>query len=321
MSAPHDAERKQRRLPGLFLGLKHLLCHVLMPANSMITAPRAKTAFVLAGGGSLGAVQVGMLRELVAHDVRADIVVGSSVGAVNGAYFAADPSAAGVARLEKIWTELQQDDVFPLTPASLLRLFSRRDNLVNPANLRRLIEKHLPYRILQEAALPVHTVATEYVSGAAITFSSGPAVEAILASSAIPGVFPPVAIGGRSYIDGAVASNTPITSAVALGATRLIVLPTGHACAIESPIRGVLANVVHAFNLLIVHQLLEEIEDLSKAVDMVTVPPLCPLQVSGLDFSRAAELIERAAASTRNWIEQGGLEQRAVPSSLSPHRH
>lgn len=287
----------------------------------MTNGPEVKTAFVLAGGGSLGALQVGMLRELVRYGLRPDLVVGSSVGAINGAYFAADPSAAGVASLERIWTGLEQNDVFPLTAVSVLRLLSRRTNLVNPGNLSRLIERHLPYRELQQAKLPVHVVATEYVSGAATTFSSGPAVEAILASSAIPGVFPPVAIGARAYIDGAVASNTPITTAVALGATRLIVLPTGHGCALPGPVRGVVANVMHAINLLIAHQLAEEIEDLSKAVAMVTVPPLCPLTVSALDFSRGAELIERAAASTRTWIEDGGLEGKPLPGALLPHRH
>jgi NTE family protein len=101
----------------------------------MTNGPEVKTAFVLAGGGSLGALQVGMLRELVRYGLRPDLVVGSSVGAINGAYFAADPSAAGVASLERIWTGLEQNDVFPLTAVSVLRLLSRRTNLVNPGNL------------------------------------------------------------------------------------------------------------------------------------------------------------------------------------------
>src|SRR5215472_5941784 len=105
----------------------------------------ARTAFVLAGGGSFGAVQVGMLRALVASGVTPDLVVGSSAGAINGAHFAGAPDAQGVARLEAIWRGLQRRDIFPLTLRSLLGLTMRRDAIADPAGLRRLLSTHLTY--------------------------------------------------------------------------------------------------------------------------------------------------------------------------------
>ncbi|MGH8713374.1 MAG: patatin-like phospholipase family protein [Casimicrobiaceae bacterium] len=279
----------------------------------------SKTAFVLAGGGSFGAIQVGMLRELVAHGVQPDLVVGASVGALNGAYFAADPTAAGVARLESIWRGLKRRDVFPVTLRRLAGLFFESASLVDSFGLRRLIEHHLPYQELENAAIPIHIAATELLSGASVQISSGPAVEAILASCAIPAAFPAVRVGQDYLIDGAVASNTPIMTAVGLGASRLIVLPTGFACALKAPPATAVGNALHALNLLVAHQLVRDLEQLAGQVEVITVPPLCPLAVSPYDFSRADELIGRAAESTRQWLQKGGLTRQRIPGALRPH--
>lgn len=277
------------------------------------------TAFVLAGGGSYGAIQVGMLRELIAEGVRPDLVVGSSVGAINGAYFAGDPTAAGVARLESVWCALRRQDVFPVTLRRLVGLLFDASALVDSRGLRRLIERHLPYEALEDAAIPVHIAATEMLSGNSVRLSSGPAVEAILASCAIPAAFAPVRVGDKYLIDGAVANNTPVVTAVELGARRLVVLPTGFACALKAPPATALGNALHAINLLIARQLVRDLEQLSGQVEVITVPPLCPISVSPYDFSRAHELIGLAAASTRRWLEGGGLTRQRIPGALRPH--
>lgn len=277
------------------------------------------TAFVLAGGGSFGAVQVGMLRELLARDVVPDLVVGSSVGAINGAQLAGAPTREGVARLEAIWRGLSRRDVFPLTWRSVLGLATRRDFIVESSGVRRLLEANLAYREIERAAVPLHVVATDLLGGAAIRLSSGPVVEAVLASCAIPGAFPPVRIGEHYLIDGAVASNTPIRVAIELGAKRLVVLPTGFACSIEKPPRGAIASLMHAVNLLVAHQLVSELERYGGDAEIVTVPPLCPLSLSPYDFSHAGELIERAAEQTRRWLEAGGLGKHRIPGALRPH--
>lgn len=277
------------------------------------------TAFVLAGGGSLGAVQVGMLRELLAVGVVPDIVVGSSAGAINGAYFAGTPTPDGVARLDAIWRGIRQADVYPVTWRSVLGLFTARDYLIDPGGLRALLEQRLPYRNLEDAAIPVHVVATDVLNGEAVELSAGSAAEAVLASCAIPAVFPSVRIGRRSLMDGAIANNTAIGVAISLGAGRLIVLPTGFACALESEPRGAVAKALHGITLMIAHQLEAEVERYRNRAEIIAVPPLCPLAVSPYDFSRGGELIERAAAQTRGWLQRGGLGRDAVRGALRPH--
>jgi NTE family protein len=279
-----------------------------------------KTAFVFAGGGSLGAVQVGMLRELTRAGVGADLVAGSSVGAINAAYFAGDPTSAGVEKLEAVWRRLHRNDVFPVTLRSMWRLLGGHDNLIDPANLRRLIGRHLPYANLEDAAIPVHVIATN-LGGMPVCLSSGPAVEAILASAAIPAAFPSVRIGSDDLVDGAVGSNTPILTAARLGATRIIAFPTGFACALQAAPKGAIARALHAVTLLIAHQMVHDLKELAGAVEVLTVPSLCPLDISPYDFSRAGELIERSAERTRQWIEEGGLKRSEIPMSLLPHTH
>lgn len=278
-----------------------------------------KTAFIFAGGGSFGAIQVGMLQALVEHGIEPDLVVGASVGALNCAYFAGDPTLAGIARLEQIWRQLRRRDVFPVSLGRIAGLFSHASSLVEASGLRQLIARHLPYRLLEDALIPVHVMATEQLHGNAVRLSSGPAVDAILASCAIPAVYPAVLVGDTYLIDGAIASNTPVMAAVALGATRLIVLPTGYACAMTAPPASAIGCALHALNMLIAHQLVQDMELLADKVTILTVPPLCPLAVSPYDFSQAGALIERAAGSARRWLQQDGLTQRRIPSALRPH--
>lgn len=279
-----------------------------------------RTAFVFAGGGSLGAVQVGMLRELMRYGLDADFVVGSSVGALNAAYFAAAPNAAGVEKLACVWCSLRRHDVFPVTLRSLLRFVGGQDHLIDPSNLRLLIKRHVPFLNLEDASIPLHVIATN-LGGAAVCLSSGPAIERILASAAIPAAFPPVRIDNQYLFDGAIGSNTAILTAAKLGATRIIVLPTGFACDLHEPPKGAIARVLHAITLLIANQIVRDLKELAGKVDISIVPSLCPLDVSPYDFSSAAQLIERAADNTRTWIGGGGLSRPDIPDSLLPHLH
>lgn len=279
------------------------------------------TAFVMAGGGSLGAVEVGMLRELLAWGVAPSFVVGASAGAINGAYFAAFPTPEGVAKLQALWSGLKRRELFPLNVGSVMRLLTRRAHLVDAQGLRRLLERHLPYSQLQDAALPIHIVASNMVTGEEVLLSSGPAVDAVLASAAIPGVFPPVSLNGQMLVDGGVANNTPISTAVRLGAKRVIVLPTGFACALKQLPTGAIGRAMHALSLLVARQLVQDAERYASMVELRIVPSLCPLEYSPYDYSAAAILIERAAATTRRWLESGGLERAGAPMELQPHSH
>ena len=278
-----------------------------------------RTAFVFAGGGSLGAVEVGMLRALTDAGIEADFVVGSSVGAINAAYFAGDPTPHGVRRLERIWRSVSRADLFPARPVrGVLALLGSRDSMVSPTALRTLLEQHLAYRRLERAVIPCHVVATDLLTGEEVVLSSGPTVKALLASTAIPGVFPPVHLRGRHLVDGGVASNTPVASAVRLGAERIVVLPTGFSCPLERRPLDAVGVALQALNLLIARQLALDVERLRLEAELRVVPPLCPLARSPHDFSGTAELIERAARVTRDWLDGGGLEQAGVPGSLRP---
>ena len=281
----------------------------------------AKTAFVFAGGGSFGAIQVGMLHSLVAHGILPDMVVGSSVGALNGAFYAGDPTLGGVERLASIWRGLQRHDVFPVTWRTLLGFVWRRDFLIPHDGIRKLIDDHIPYRNLQDARLPVHIVTTDIISGDSVVLSEGSTAEAIVASTAIPGSFTPIRYKDRYLADGAISSNTPVRVAVKQGARRLIILPTGHACANQAPPVGAVANAMHALTLLIARQLVSELENLDPGIEYFVVPPLCPLVGSPYDFSRTSDHIERAIRTTDAWLAQSRLEQGRIPHEMRPHSH
>lgn len=279
------------------------------------------TAFVLSGGGSLGAVQVGMLQALVARGVAADLIVGSSVGAINGAWFAGCPEPECIDELAVLWTSLARRDVFPIHPvAGLLGFLGRRNHLLPPDRLAELISEHLPFINIEDARIPLHIVATEVTTGREVVCSDGEALPAILASAAIPGVFPPVRLGQLELMDGGVVSNTPIAHAVERGATRVYVLPAGYPCALPQAPRSPLGMVLQALTLLVEHQLLHEIERYEGTVELHVIPPLCPLAVSPADFSQSGELIGRARASATQWLTSvpAGHSHRAL---VSPHHH
>jgi NTE family protein len=281
------------------------------------------TAFVLSGGGSLGAVQIGMLQALAERDVRPDLLIGTSAGAVNAAYVAGHGTGRlALDGLADTWRGLRRQDVFPFDPLRhLLALAGSRDSLCSNRNLRRLIDTYLPYRDLEDAAIPVHIVTTNLLSGEEVLLSTGDAASAVLASAAIPGVLPAVEREGLTLVDGGVADNAALSQAVALGADEIYVLPTGFACALEQPPRGAVAAAVQALTFLIEQRLVMEVAQLAGHAQIKVLPPLCPLAVSSADFSKAGELIDRAHGAAGRWIDSGGPSLPAPERFLSLHHH
>lgn len=262
-----------------------------------------------------------MIQALAGHGLHADLVVGSSVGAMNGAYYAGAPTLDGVRKLADIWRGLTRQDVFPVSLHSFVNFLWRRDFLISHDGIRHLIETHLPYRNLEDAQVPVHIVTTDIVTGETVVLSEGSAAEAIVASTAIPGAFAPVKYNNRYLADGAISSNTPIRVAIQKGAQRLIIIPTGFACAENAPPVGAVATVLHALTLLISRQMIAELEYLEPAIEYCVVPPLCPLVGSPYDFSRTEDHIARAVKSTEAWLADGGLEKGGIPGEMRPHSH
>lgn len=262
-------------------------------------------AFVFSGGASLAAIQVGMLEALYEAGIRPDLCVGTSAGALNAAWVANNPRRPA-AELQEIWTSLRREDVFPVSPMQLgLSLLSRRQHLVTPAALRKLLEATLSRRSIEAAPLPLTIVATDVVTGEEVLLKRGELVPALLASCAIPGVFPPVAIGRRWLVDGGVADNAPISAAIDSHADTVYVLPGGYACGLERPPQSALEMAVHALTLVLQQRLITDAERLAAHVDLRILPPLCPVAVSPVDFGQAARLIERSREGARAWLRAG----------------
>ena len=280
------------------------------------------TAFVFSGGGSLGAVQAGMLLALAEADIYPDLVVGTSVGAINAAWVAGQPDAQGARRLAEIWRGVRRSDVFPTRFVNgFLGFMGKRNCLIRSDELRHLIAANVSFENLEEAKVPLRVVAADITTGMEVVLSRGNALDALAASAAIPGVFPPVVIGAQTLVDGGVLNNAPISHAIEAGATRVYVLPTGYACALTKPPQGALAIALQSITLMVHQRLASDVERYQGSVELHVMPPLCPLTVSPVDFSHTAELIERARSSTRTWLvsnAQGGGDQASL---LELHRH
>ncbi|MDQ1481493.1 MAG: hypothetical protein QOI44_2354 [Actinomycetota bacterium] len=279
-------------------------------------------AFVLSGGASLGAIQVGMLQALAERNILPDQVFGASAGALNAAWVAGDPTLADLDELAEIWMSLRSRDVFPFRPLTgLLGFTGRRSSLVSAGGLRSLVSRYVRFARLEDAPIPLCVVATEVISGKEIALTHGDSVDAIVASAAIPGVFPPVVVDERMLMDGAVVNNTPISNAMAAGSTRIYVLPTSYACTLTRAPRSALGVTLQAISLLIQQRLIEDVKELQGAVDLRVIPPLCPLAVSPTDFSHARELIRDARECAGRWLDDVAANESSHQSGNLVHEH
>jgi NTE family protein len=230
------------------------------------------TAFVLGGGGLLGAHEVGMLRALSGAGIRPDLVVGTSIGAVNGAFVAADPDGAAE-RLADLWQGESLRTVFSETLLGrAVRLARSGTHLHAIEPLRKLLADKLPAEDFADLKVPFHCVAASIEHATARWFTSGPVVSAIMASCAVPGLLPPVEIDGAHYFDGGLVDSIPVGRAVALGAGIVYVLQVGR---IESPLpvpaRPWEVGLV-AFEIARRHRFHEEMSALPAGVQVHVLP-------------------------------------------------
>jgi len=245
-----------------------------------------------------------MLRALRERDIRPDVIVGTSVGALNGAWLAGHPDAP-IEDLAEIWKGIERDDVFPAdVRRALLALAGRRQSLIDEGLLRELVARHVVFERLEDASVPLHVVAVEVLTGRDVLLSNGPAVDSVLASAALPAVFDPVEIDGVPYMDGGVGNNTPISHAVGLGVDRVWVLCAGHACALTEPPDSALAMALHALSLLLHKQLAVDVVRYEPLVELRVLPPLCPMTVTPVDFTHSEELIDRGYEASKRWLEE-----------------
>lgn len=205
---------------------------------------RGYTAFVLSGGGARGALQVGALRALLEAGERPDVVVGTSIGAWNGAVLASDPTLCGVETMERAWRSAHPIRVLlgmeprAGSPAQALaamraltavrRLAAGQPSLYSDTGMQQLLGKLVGASTFEELAVPLRVIAADITHGKRVVFDSGHVAPAVLASSAIPGIFPPVRIGDAAYVDGGALDNASIETALSLGARRVFVLDVGY---------------------------------------------------------------------------------------------
>ncbi len=266
------------------------------------------TAFVLGGGGLLGAHEVGMLRALTEAGVRPDLVVGTSIGALNGALVAADPVRAA-ARLSRMW----QGEELRLAFSEKLwgrtvRLVRSGTHLHSFESLRRVLAAALPGSDFADLELPFQCVAASIEGASARWFSTGPVVPAVMASCAVPGLLPPVEIGGSHYFDGGLVDSIPVGRAVALGASTVYVLQVGR---IESPLavpRRPWEVGLVAFEIARRHRFHEEMSALPEHVRVHVLPtgggrpPPGLAQFRYRDKARVGLSIERAYTASKSYL-------------------
>jgi NTE family protein len=194
-------------------------------------------AFVLGGGGVLGAVEVGMLRALLERGVRPDLIVGTSIGAINGVLVASDPTESVTGRLIALWASPQAREVFGSSASSQIARFARaRTHLHSSAPLRAMLNRELgDARTFEDLPVRFECCAASIERAAEHWFSAGNVVDAVLASSAVPALLPPAEIDGEHYIDGGIVNSIPIGRAVELGADTVFVLQVGR---VDRPLRA-----------------------------------------------------------------------------------
>jgi NTE family protein len=285
-----------------------------MISTLSLVTEKPKTVFVLGGGGNLGAVQVGMLRGILERGIVPDEVVGCSVGAVNGAGVVADPTASGMDALARLWHKMRGETLCPSGLLGGLVLLGRRGlSLHGNEGLRAMLAANIAFERFEEATIPLHVVATDLATGAERWFSQGAVIDPILASCALPAVLPPVEIEGRLYTDGAVVNNVPISRAIALRARRIVILHVGNFRRERPAPRRPIEALVQAMSIARNARYAIERDAVPPEVEVIVPPSIDPGRLRYNDFTRSAELIERAHASTIAYLD--GLEATAAATA------
>jgi len=267
---------------------------------------RPKTAFVLGGGGNLGAVQVGQLKALLTNGILPDVVVGCSVGALNGAAIAGEPTLAEVDRLAELWSRLGREDIFPASKFGRGPwMFVRNGLSAFPDHgLRRVIDGWMKNTLFEETKVPFWAVATCLRTGREHWFHSGDLRRSLLASTALPGVFPPVSIDGNSYIDGGVVNNVPVSKAFELKAKRVYVLEVGSLEKERPEPKRPYEVLMRAVSIARASRLRIDQENVPDGVQMIRLPGVDTGKLRYDNFTRSAELIERSYRASMGFLTQ-----------------
>jgi NTE family protein len=259
-----------------------------------------RTAFVLGGGGLLGAVEVGMLRALFEHGIAPDLILGTSVGALNGLVVAADPSAQSVERLLDLWREVSESNTVyaDRTWKQVRRAVRTGTHLHSARPLRQRLEEEFGDTTFADLAVEFQCCAASIERAAEHWFTEGPVVPAVMASAAVPGLLPPAEVDGEHYLDGGIVNSIPVGRAVSLGADRVFVLQVGRVERPLSPPRRPWEVARVSFEIARRHRFHREMADLPAGVRVHVLPSAVRAADDRLrsyrDTSAVAERVEAA---------------------------
>jgi NTE family protein len=254
-----------------------------------------------------------MLRALLERGVQPGLVVGTSVGAFNGAAIAHAPIGETVSRLRDVWLNLDDDRIFGGSIfAGAANLVRSRTHLHSNQPLRELLEKLLPATTFEDLSIPFQCVAASIERAAEHWFSSGPLVDAILASAAVPGVLPPVQIDGEHFVDGGIVNSIPVSRAVELGATEIYILQVGRVEYPLAPPKTPLQVGLVAFEIARRHRFARDLATLPEGVTAHVLPtgePKAPKlsQLNYRDFRAVSRRIDRAHRATLEYLESASI--------------
>jgi NTE family protein len=282
-----------------------------------VTGDEAGTAFVLGGGGGpFGAHEVGMLQALAERGVVPDVVLGTSVGAINGVAVAAEPGTGGTERLAGLWTELDRGEVFAGSILGRVATLARtRTHLHDGEPLRALLREALPVSRIEDLPVRFQCVAASIEGAREHWFEDGPVVDAVLASAAVPGLLPPVEIGGEHFIDGGIVNSIPVSRAVALGARRIFVLHVGRLDRPLEPPRWPWEVGLVAFEVARRHRFHGDLAALPEDIELHVLPTgqTDPPRYTDLkqfryrDASAVGDRIGRAREASARYLEEHGV--------------
>ncbi|AXB44170.1 patatin-like phospholipase family protein [Amycolatopsis albispora] len=264
-------------------------------------------AFVLGGGGSLGAMQVGMLRALTEAGLTPDLVTGTSVGSLNGAVLAlkSDDPAEQAERLQRIWTRMTRHEAFPGGVFSQVRTLRHSGtNLFPNTGLAAIVDEYLGEGVtFEDLALPLGVVTTDVETAEPRLIRSGELRPALLASCAIPGIYPPVEHEGRLLYDGGLVANVPMRQAIAMGAKSLVVLDCAFPGQLPSRPQTLAEVLMFTAMISMRNQAVLEAPIAAAEVPVVYLPGPAPVRVSPLDFRHTGEFTALAYKSAKKHLE------------------
>lgn len=270
--------------------------------------------WVLPGGASLAAVQVGQIEALMAGGQGPDLIVGTSAGSLNAAWMAADPTRRGAAILRELWLKVTRREIFPFSPVTFaMGVTGRRDHVVSDRSFRRWLAETLPYRRIEEARIPLVITATDLATGRAEFLRRGDLLPALVASCAVPGIFPPVEIDGRVLIDGGLAADAPIGVLADAGAERIYVLPTLGPIEPGRP-RGAGDVALRSLAMMLGNARETEIGAWADRHQVFVLPAPSTAGVSPFSFRHGRRLMDEAGKLTEAWLATARPVEAAVPS-------